>query len=164
MLPRHSSDATAVCWHPLVADASVDAKGVVGGALAMPVTMSPPNASLVALGDKEAALSRASAATAVGDDGSNFTAIIPHELTAFRAWHVEKDYAGAITYFAAAVAANDANIYMEPPRWYHPTRHCLGAALVRAPSRAEGQNATRALDVFATDLSSFVENPWSLYV
>ena len=120
-----------------------------------------PNATLVELGDKEAELSRASAAKAIGDDGSNFTTIIPSELAAFRSWYVDQNYNAAVASFVDAVAANDANIYMEPPRWYYPTRHCLGTALLKASGSA--RNASRALEVFATDLTNFVENPWSLY-
>ena len=51
----------------------------------------------------------------------------------------------------------DAGLYFEPPKWYYPIRHSLGAALLKA-----GQNA-EAEAVYREDLKRFPENGWSLF-
>ncbi len=45
----------------------------------------------------------------------------------------------AIVRFRAAVAAQDALPYTEPPFWYYPTRQSLGYALLKAGKAAEAQ-------------------------
>ncbi|MBC8134302.1 MAG: hypothetical protein H8F28_00245 [Fibrella sp.] len=56
-----------------------------------------------------------------------------------------------------AVAAEDQLRYDEPPDWFYPTRHALGAALLQADHAAEAEAVYRA------DLKRWPENGWSLY-
>jgi tetratricopeptide (TPR) repeat protein len=63
----------------------------------------------------------------------------------------------AIIHFRAAMAIEDEQLYTEPPDWYYPIRHSLGALLLRAgqPAEAEG--------LYREDLTRFPENGWSLF-
>jgi tetratricopeptide (TPR) repeat protein len=63
----------------------------------------------------------------------------------------------AVTFFRAAVALEDALVYNEPPTWYYPMRHSLGAALLSAGQAAEAEKVYRA------DLVKFPANGWSLF-
>lgn len=67
------------------------------------------------------------------------------------------DLDGAISAFETAVALEDRNNYTEPPDWPQPTRHYLGAALLRAgrPEEAEA--------VYRRDLEWNHNNGWSLF-
>ena len=47
--------------------------------------------------------------------------------------------------------------YMEPPFWYYPIRHSLGAVLLKTGRAAEAET------VYREDLKRFPENGWSLY-
>ncbi len=62
----------------------------------------------------------------------------------------------AIGSFEAAVTAQDALPYMEPPFWYYPTRQSLGAALLGA------DRATEAEAVYRKDLEQYPHNGWSM--
>ena len=62
-----------------------------------------------------------------------------------------------IAHFREALKIEDAGLYFEPPKWYYPIRHSLGAALLKA-----GQNA-EAEAVYREDLKRFPENGWSLF-
>ncbi len=57
----------------------------------------------------------------------------------------------------AAVALEDGLPYMEPPYWFFPTRHLLGAALLE-----RGQWA-RAEAVYRADLEKVRNNGWALH-
>ena len=48
-------------------------------------------------------------------------------------------------------------MYMEPPFWYYPIRHSLGAVLLKAGRAAEAEA------LYREDLERFPENGWSLY-
>jgi tetratricopeptide (TPR) repeat protein len=63
----------------------------------------------------------------------------------------------AIEKYRAAVAAEDALAYDEPPTWYYPVRETLGAALLMAGSRAEAER------VFREDLEYNPRNGRSLF-
>jgi tetratricopeptide (TPR) repeat protein len=63
----------------------------------------------------------------------------------------------AIVHFQAAAALEDGLQYIEPPDWYYPIRHSLGAALLQAGKPAEAEA------VYREDLKRFPENGWSLY-
>ena len=63
----------------------------------------------------------------------------------------------AAAHFKAAMAIEDGILYFEPPNWYYPIRHSLGAVLVRAGRPAEAEV------VYREDLKRFPENGWSLF-
>ena len=67
------------------------------------------------------------------------------------------DEAGAVRHLRAAVAAQDALAYDEPPDFYYPVRESLGAALLRAG------DATGAERVFREDLERNPRNGRSLF-
>ena len=56
----------------------------------------------------------------------------------------------------AAVEAEDALVYDEPPGWMIPVRHALGALLLA------GGESTEALELYQLDLEDNPENAWSL--
>lgn len=68
-----------------------------------------------------------------------------------------KNYKGAVTLLRKAVEHEDSLSYNEPPDWYYPARHNLGAVLLEA-----GQ-AKEAEAVFNEELKHFPENGWSLF-
>lgn len=47
--------------------------------------------------------------------------------------------------------------YFEPPPWYYPVRHSLGAALLAAGRAVEAEA------VYREDLKQYPENAWSLF-
>ncbi|MGB7156458.1 MAG: hypothetical protein WBD40_00245 [Tepidisphaeraceae bacterium] len=57
----------------------------------------------------------------------------------------------------ATVEAQDKLPYMEPPFWYYPTRHALGAALVELKRYPEAEA------VYRDDLKRSPHNGWSLF-
>ncbi len=57
----------------------------------------------------------------------------------------------------SAVTGEDALGYDEPPDWYPPARHALGAALLKAGRAAEAEK------VYSEDLKKNPENGWSLF-
>ena len=59
--------------------------------------------------------------------------------------------------FRAAVKAEDALHYDEPPGWILPVRHSLGAVLMQERRFAEAEQ------VYRDDLSRLPENGWSLF-
>jgi tetratricopeptide (TPR) repeat protein len=68
----------------------------------------------------------------------------------------QKRAAEAAKHFSAAVAREDALIYMEPPDWPIPVRQLRGAALLALGRAAEAEAAFRG------DLKKFPNNGWSL--
>ncbi len=69
----------------------------------------------------------------------------------------EGDHDEAIAKLEAAVAIQDSLPYIEPPAWYFPIRHLLGAELL-----ADGQ-AEAAEAVYRKDLEQYPANGWSLF-
>jgi tetratricopeptide (TPR) repeat protein len=63
----------------------------------------------------------------------------------------------AVAHFKAAIAIEDAGLYFEPPTWYYPVRHSLGAVLLGL-GRADQAEA-----VYREDLKRFPENGWALF-
>lgn len=117
----------------------------------------------VELGDAEAKLCLAAAPQSASPaQAFNYTVIIPEQLRAARAMHIDEDYATAIEHLRNVRDADDANMYLEPPRVWYPPRECLGALLVSAP-KGKGLDAKDALKTFQDDLTAFVESPWSLF-
>jgi tetratricopeptide (TPR) repeat protein len=62
-----------------------------------------------------------------------------------------------IAHFREALKIEDAGLYFEPPKWYYPIRHSLGAALLKAGRPAEAEA------VYREDLKRFPENGWALF-
>ncbi len=69
----------------------------------------------------------------------------------------EKRMGPALDSLRAAVKAEDQLRYDEPPDWIQPTRHTLGAVLVKAGKFAEAEAVYRA------DLKKLPHNGWSLF-
>ena len=68
----------------------------------------------------------------------------------------EQDFARSALKLQEAVRLEDKLRYDEPPDWIQPTRHTLGAVLLRAGRAAEAQN------VYSEDLQRNPENGWAL--
>jgi tetratricopeptide (TPR) repeat protein len=69
----------------------------------------------------------------------------------------EGDVKGAISALEKAVAREDALRYSEPPDWFVPARHSLGAVLLR------DKQAEAAEKVYREDLRRWPDNGWSLH-
>jgi tetratricopeptide (TPR) repeat protein len=69
----------------------------------------------------------------------------------------KREHAAAVTELEAAVAAQDALNYTEPPAFYFPTRQALGAVLLDAGRPAEAEA------VYRRDLEQYPKNGWSLF-
>jgi tetratricopeptide (TPR) repeat protein len=95
-------------------------------------------------------------ATPDGAEGKTALSIAVHALSGEIASR-RGDLNAGITHFREAATIEDAGLYFEPPKWYYPIRHSLGAALLKAGHPAEAEQVYRA------DLRRFPENGWSLY-
>ena len=69
----------------------------------------------------------------------------------------QKDYDTAIVHLDRAVRLEDSLLYGEPPDWYYPVRHTLGAVLI------EAGRADEAEQVFWQDLKKNRNNGYALY-
>jgi tetratricopeptide (TPR) repeat protein len=69
----------------------------------------------------------------------------------------EQDDEGEIGHLQAAIAAQDALPYTEPPFWHFPVRQALGSAYLRMGQPGPARTA------FEQDLQKFPNNGWSLY-
>ncbi|CUS34664.1 tetratricopeptide repeat protein [Candidatus Nitrospira nitrificans] len=98
----------------------------------------------------------ADAATPEGAEGKTSLSIAVHALSGEIAIR-RGDLDAGINHFREAAKIEDGGLYFEPPKWYYPIRHSLGAALLKA-----GQNA-EAEKVYREDLRRFPENGWSLF-
>jgi tetratricopeptide (TPR) repeat protein len=67
------------------------------------------------------------------------------------------DLDAGINHFREAMKLEDAGLYFEPPKWYYPIRHSLGAALLKVNQNAEAEK------LYREDLKRFPENGWSLF-
>jgi tetratricopeptide (TPR) repeat protein len=67
------------------------------------------------------------------------------------------DVATAERLLRAAVAEQDTQWFTEPPAWYFPVRHALGAVLLRAGRAADAEQ------VYREDLKRNPGNGWSLF-
>lgn len=81
---------------------------------------------------------------------------IAHHLLQSEIAGVDGDGGRRIAELRAATALQDELPYMEPPYWYFPVRHSLGAALLQSGRAAEAES------VYREDLAFFAENGWSL--
>jgi tetratricopeptide (TPR) repeat protein len=96
------------------------------------------------------------AATPEGAEGKTALSIAVHALSGEIATR-RGDLDMGITHFREATKIEDAGLYFEPPKWYYPIRHSLGAALLKAGQHAEAEK------VYREDLRRFPENGWSLF-
>jgi hypothetical protein len=96
------------------------------------------------------------AATPAGADAKTAVSIAVHALMGEIATRSGKADEG-IAHFREALKIEEAGLYFEPPRWYYPIRHSLGAALLKAGRNAEAEA------VYREDLKRFPENGWSLF-
>ena len=67
------------------------------------------------------------------------------------------DYNTAIVHLRTAIDIEDALIYGEPPDWFYPARHNLGAVLLEARHPGDAEV------VYREDLAKFPENGWALF-
>lgn len=79
-------------------------------------------------------------------------AVLHAEIAAAR-----KNTKTAVAQLRKAIAIEESLIYGEPPDWFYPVRHNLGAVLLEAgrPGAAE--------KVYREDLARFPDNGWSLF-
>jgi tetratricopeptide (TPR) repeat protein len=96
------------------------------------------------------------AATPEGAEGKISLTIAVHALSGEIATR-RGDLDAGIAHFREAAKIEDRGLYFEPPKWYYPIRHSLGAALVKAGQHAEAEK------VYREDLRRFPENGWSLF-
>lgn len=96
------------------------------------------------------------AATPEGAEGKTALSIAVHALSGELATR-RGDLDAGIDHFREAAKIEDGGLYFEPPKWYYPIRHSLGAALVKAGRSAEAEK------VYREDLRRFPENGWSLF-
>jgi tetratricopeptide (TPR) repeat protein len=96
------------------------------------------------------------AATPEGADGKTALSIAVHALSGEIATR-GGDLKAGTSHFREAAKIEDAGLYFEPPKWYYPIRHSLGAALLKAGQHAEAEK------VYREDLRRFPENGWSLF-
>jgi tetratricopeptide (TPR) repeat protein len=96
------------------------------------------------------------AATPEGADGKTALSIAVHALSGEIAAR-RGDLETGINHFREAAKIEDAGLYFEPPKWYYPIRHSLGAALLKAGRNSEAEK------VYREDLRRFPENGWSLF-
>ncbi len=66
------------------------------------------------------------------------------------------DFNAAISFIENGIALKDSLIYNEPPDWFYPVRHHLGAVLLENKKYAEAEM------VYKRDLELNRENGWSL--
>jgi tetratricopeptide (TPR) repeat protein len=93
---------------------------------------------------------------AAGPDDKPVTGVAMHALMgeiAQRGGRLDE----AAAHFKAAMAIEDGMLYFEPPPWYYPIRHSLGAVLLQAGRPAEAEA------VYREDLKRFPENGWALF-
>ncbi len=78
--------------------------------------------------------------------------VLSGELAAAR-----QQYNKAIVHLQNAVLLEDNLTYDEPPPWYTPARHNLGAVLLEVGRTKEAEN------IYQEDLKKYPENGWSLF-
>ena len=96
------------------------------------------------------------AATPANADAKTAVSVAAHALAgeiATRSGNADE----GIMHFREGLKIEDAGLYFEPPRWYYPIRHSLGAALLKTGRNAEAEA------VYREDLKRFPENGWSLF-
>ena len=89
-------------------------------------------------------------------DGKTALSIAVHALSGEIATR-RGDLETGTHHFREAAKIEDRGLYFEPPKWFYPIRHSLGAALLKSNQHAEAEK------VYREDLRRFPENGWSLF-
>jgi tetratricopeptide (TPR) repeat protein len=92
-----------------------------------------------------------------GNNSASDLLNVAEHLMAGEILYQEGNEAAAFDELGAAVRAEDALKYAEPPDWLQPVRHALGAALLKS-GRLEQAEA-----VYRDDLKRLPHNGWSLF-
>ncbi|HWP31640.1 MAG TPA: hypothetical protein VNK96_07960 [Fimbriimonadales bacterium] len=92
-----------------------------------------------------------------GNNSANDILRVAHHLMNGEILVAENDLNRAIAELRLATKAEDALRYDEPPGWIQPTRHTLGAVLLKANRYEE------AVRVYRQDLRRHPNNGWSLF-
>ena len=95
-------------------------------------------------------------ATPATSDSKTALSIAVHALTGEIAER-RGQVASAVAHYRMALELEDAALYIEPPKWHHPMRHALGAALLKSGKPAEAEA------VYLEALRRLPENGWSLF-
>jgi len=94
--------------------------------------------------------------TPENSDGKTALSIAVHALSGEIATR-RGDLETGTHHFREAAKIEDGGLYFEPPKWFYPIRHSLGAALLKSNQHAEAEK------VYREDLRRFPENGWSLF-
>ena len=90
-------------------------------------------------------------------EGAGGLLSIAHQVVAGEIAAKKSDFDMALYHLGRAVRMEDSLAYNEPPSWYFPTRHILGAILIDAGRPVEAEV------VYWEDLKHNPENAYSLY-
>jgi tetratricopeptide (TPR) repeat protein len=98
----------------------------------------------------------------VGEESIGFSKVRPlltiaGELLTGEMAAKQRDFEAAISHLERAVRLEDGLSYNEPPDWFYPVRHTLGAVLLEADHPAEAEV------VYWQDLKRYRNNGYSLY-
>lgn len=104
-----------------------------------------------------AAIKRIPPGTSVGPVDVQTMIAVATPMLAGEILYREGSYDAGLSKLREAVQAEDALRYFEPPAWFLPVRHALGAALMQSTKYAEAEK------VYREDLRRFPENGWSLF-
>lgn len=98
-----------------------------------------------------------SAAVPIGFSNAAKLLSIAHHVLAGEIAAKQGDHEKALGHLSRAVRLEDSMLYNEPPDWYYPVRHTLGAVLLEAGSPVEAEV------VFWQDLEKQEENGYALF-
>ena len=94
---------------------------------------------------------------AVGFSSAGGLLQIAFEIAAGELAHARGKTVQALSHLETAVRLEDGLLYTEPPDWYFPVRHVLGAVLLEAGRPGEAEV------VYSADLSRNPDNGYALY-
>ncbi len=97
-----------------------------------------------------------SAAVLIGFSNAAKLLSIAHQVLAGEIAAARGDHDEALGHLSRAVRLEDSMLYNEPPDWYYPVRHTLGAVLLEAGSPVEAEV------VYWQDLETQEENGYAL--
>lgn len=150
-------------WDELLATPAPDSRipGLHGGylygvAMAQAATGHIPDAR-ASLGSLNALIAGLPTDTPAGQNQLKEVLSIASAMIEARIASAERRPRDEIEWLRKAVAAEDRIAYDEPKNWFVPTRHALGAALLRSGAAQEAETAYRE------DLMQNPANGWALY-